>query len=91
MNISTLAGVSKWLTVLPITEYRFELSKQQFWDSMRLRHSCKSNNLLTSFPYGSKFDIQHNMSCKKGGLICIQHNDLRDLTANVRSVQGHRN
>ena len=26
-------------------------------------------------------DIQHAMSCKKGGLIRIRHNDLRDLTA----------
>ena len=28
-------------------------------------------------------DIQHAMSCKKGGFITIRHNDLRDLTANL--------
>ena len=28
-------------------------------------------------------DIQHAMSCKKGGLITIRHTDLRDLTANL--------
>ena len=33
----------------------------------------------------SKFDIQYSMSCRKDGFISIQHNDLRDLTANVMS------
>ena len=36
LDISTLTGVSNWLTVLPITEFEFELSKQQFLDSIRL-------------------------------------------------------
>ena len=36
VDISTLTGVSNWLTVLPITEFGFELPKQQFWDSIRL-------------------------------------------------------
>ena len=38
VDISTLIGVSNWLTVLPITDFGFELSKQQFWDSIRLRY-----------------------------------------------------
>ena len=29
----------------------------------------------------SKFDVQHSMSCKKGGIVTIRHNELRDLTA----------
>ena len=32
-------------------------------------------------PCGSKFDIEHSMSCEKGGFVTIRHNDLRDLTA----------
>ena len=39
----------------------------------------KTCNLPTSCPYGSKFVIQHSMSCKKGGFIYIRHNKLRDL------------
>ena len=34
---------------------------------------------------GSKFDIQHSMGYKKGGFTCIRQNDLRDLTANIKS------
>ena len=33
----------------------------------------------------SKFDIQHSMSCKKGGFVSIRHNDLCDLTARIAS------
>ena len=49
----------------------------------------KTCNLPTSCPCGSKFDIQHSMSCKKDGFIyiapLIRHNNLRDLTANMMS------
>ena len=45
----------------------------------------KTCNLLTSCPCDSKFDIQHSMSYKEGGFLCIRHNDLRDQTANMMS------
>ena len=32
---------------------------------------------------GEKFDISHALSCKKGGLITLRHNELRDITANL--------
>ena len=31
----------------------------------------------------SKYDFQHSMSCKKGGLVSIRHNDICDLTAYI--------
>ena len=45
----------------------------------------KTCNLPISCLCGSKFDIQQSMSYKKGSFIYIQHNDLRDLTANDMS------
>ena len=71
--------------MLPITEHGFELSKQQFWDSVRLHYGWEIANLPTFSPCGSKFDIQHGMSFKKGGFLSIRHNDLRDLTARILS------
>ena len=41
---------------------------------------CKFTN---NMPCGSRFRIQHCMSCKKGVFISIRLNDLRDLTADV--------
>ena len=34
--VDTLTGVSNWLTVPPITEFGFKLSKQQFSDLIGL-------------------------------------------------------
>ena len=83
--MSTQTGVSDLLTVLPITEFGFEFSKQQFWDLIRLRYGWEINNLPTSCSCVSKFHIQYSMSFKKGGVISMQHNDLRDLTSNMMS------
>ena len=41
VKISTEKDLSNWLTMLSITEHSFELSKQQFWDSVRLRYGWK--------------------------------------------------
>ena len=82
VDISTLSGVSNWLTALPVTEFGFELSKQPFWESIRLRYdweNIQSTNIRTC---GRKFNIQHSMSCKKVSFIYIQ---LNDLTANMMS------
>ena len=68
-----------------MNEYGFELSKQQFWDAIRLRYGWNISRLPTICPCGSKFNIQHCMSCKKGGFVSIRHNNLRDLTAKILS------
>ena len=69
--------------MLPITEHGFELSKQQFLDPVRLRYGWEIANLPTFCPCESKFDIQHNMNCKKGGFVSIRHIDLSDLTTRI--------
>ena len=71
--------------MLPITEYDFELSKKQFWDSICLRYGWEISKLPTTCPCGSKIDIQHSLSCKNGGFVAIRHNELRDLTAKILS------
>ena len=85
MNTSPQTGFSNWLTVLPITEFGFDLSKQQFWEPKRLQYGWEISNLPIFCPCGSKFDIQHSMGCKKDGFISIGHNDLRELAAKMMS------
>ena len=85
VKISTGKGISNRLAMLPITEHGFEQSKQQFWDSVRLRCVWKIANLPTFCSCGSKFDIQHSINSKKGGFVSIRHNDLCDLTARIVS------
>ena len=85
LQLSTENGVSNWLTMLHIAEYGFELSKQQFWDSISLRYGWEISKLPATCPCGSRFDILHSMGYKKGGFATIRHNDLRDLTAKILS------
>ena len=49
LKLSTGKGLSNWLTMLPIVEYGFELSKQQFWDSICLRYSWEISKLPTTY------------------------------------------
>ena len=57
VDISTQTGVSNWLTELRITKFEFGLSKQQFWDSVRLWYDWEITNLPTICPCGNKCDI----------------------------------
>ena len=64
-DITQEKGVTNWLTVLPIAEKDFNLNKQQFWDAIRLRYGWNIPNLATHYTCGSKYDVQHSLSCKK--------------------------
>ena len=76
-------GCSAWLVTLPIGEYNYNLTKQEFWDAIRLRYNWPIPNLPSRCVCGEKFDVQHSMSCKKGGFITHRHNELRDITAKL--------
>ena len=76
-------GVSNWLTVLPLAQNGFTLNKEQFWDSIRIRYGWEIKNLPTTCVRGSKFTIDHSMSCKKGGFVTLRHNNIRDITAKI--------
>ena len=75
--------------MLPMVENGFDLTKQQFWDSIRLRYGWTIANLATKCACGSTFTIQLSMSCKIGGFINIRNNDVRDLTAKLLSEVCH--
>ena len=79
--------VSNWLKLkaYPINDQGYDLKKQQFWDCVRLHCGWRLMNIPSTCSCGSKMDIQHPMSCKKGGFITIRHN-LRDLTANLMTM-----
>ena len=38
---------------------------------------------------GQVFNVEHALSCKKGGFITLHHNELRDFTANQLSDVFH--
>jgi hypothetical protein len=78
--------ISTWLTVLPISRYQFDLSPQEFRDALSIRYK---KPLLCIPPLcdgcGSSFDLSHALSCKKGGLVTLRHNEIRDTFGDLSS------
>ena len=66
-------------------EFNYVLNKQQFWDSIRLRYGWVIPGLPASCLCGESFNVQHAMSCKKGGFVTLRHNEVRDVTATLLS------
>ena len=80
-------SLSSWLSVLPTTKDNFDLSCTEFRDAICLRYS---KPLLELPPYcdgcSSEFTTSHALDCKKGGLVTLRHNEVRDLLCDVSSL-----
>ena len=74
-------GASSWLTALPLKEEGYTLNKQSFWDLIRLRFGWSLKRFPETCECGSKFTVEHALSCKKGGFITLRHNVIRNITA----------
>ena len=85
LDASMENGASIWLTVLPIKEYGFALDKQSFWDSVYIRYNIPLPRLPTPCVCGASFNIEHALSCSKGGFIINRHNEIRNTTAEFLS------
>ena len=76
-------GVSNWLTTIPTKEQGFELTKQEFWDAVRIRYNWPLDRVPSTCACGSTFDLAHALSCKKGGFVSLRHNEIRDITSKL--------
>ena len=83
IDISRKCGASLWLTTLPIKNDGFQIDKQSFWDLVKIRYGHQLNRLPNDCVCGSQFNLEHSLSCKKGGFVTLRHNTVRDLTANL--------
>jgi len=83
METLNYKGVSNWLTVTPMKDQGFELSKQEFWDAIRIRYNWPIDRMPSTCACGSAFNVAHALSCKKGGFVSLRHNDVRDITVKM--------
>jgi hypothetical protein len=66
-----------WLTATPDRLNGTELSAEEFRDSLRLRFGLSPLSLPQRCEgCKQRFTVEHAMSCKKGGLIMLRHNEL---------------
>ena len=61
---------------LPLAEFNYNLNKEQFWGALRLRYNWNIPRTPTECACGSKFNVQHALSCKKDGFTTLRHNEV---------------
>ena len=89
LEIISEKGASLWLTILPIKDEGFQLDKQTFWGLIRIRYGYHLTCLPEKCACGAHFDLQHSLSCKKGGFVSLRHNMIRDVTASLLDEVCH--
>ena len=79
-ELATQKSASIWLTTLPIKQEGYILTKQQFWDLLRIRYGWELKRLPLKCKCGANFHLDHALGCKKGGFMTLRHNHLRNFT-----------
>ena len=82
-DINQKPGASSWTSLLTLEDKGCVLNKQLFGDLIHIRYgwelTCLSENCVCVI----KFGLQHDISCKKGGFVTIQHNQVINITATL--------
>ena len=82
-------GASNWLNCLPLKSEGYNLNKQEFRDSIKLRYGWQLEGLPATCHCGQNFSVHHATSCKVGGFIHMRHNEVRDITAKLLDEVCH--
>lgn len=78
---------SSWLTVLPISRNHFDLSSYQFRDALSIRYGRSIIGAPTHCDgCGDHFSLTHALDCKKGGLVTVRHNEIRDALGDMANL-----
>ena len=89
IELASEKGASNWLSVLPVEEHGFHLSKGDFRDALCMRYGWMLPNLPSKCACGSAFNVDHAMVCPKGGFPTLRHNEIRDITADLLTEVCH--
>ena len=82
-DLAMMKGASSWLTILPLKAEDYNLNKREFYDSLCLRYRWTPKYLPPVCPCGKSFNVDHAMSCMKGGFVHRRHDEVRDLFASL--------
>ena len=63
--------------------------KAAFRDGLALRYNWPLSHLPLQCVCGHSLDVDHALSCARGGLLAQRHNHVRDLTATLLAEVAH--
>ena len=80
---------SGWLSIAPTDRNHFDMSPDEFRDSLALRYHRLPVNLPSQCDIdGEVFSVNHALNCPRGGLVYARHNELRDLNCSLLELAG---
>ena len=85
MERAAVAGA--WLSTIPNRFSGTELTRDEWFDNVAIRYGNRPANLPDHCDgCGAGLTLEHGLSCKKGGLVGIRHDDARDEWAHLCSI-----
>ena len=76
IELASEKGASNWLSILPVEEHGFHLSKGDFRNALYMRYGWMLPNLPSKCVCESAFNVDHAMVCSKGGFPTLRHNEI---------------
>jgi hypothetical protein len=89
VSLAQEKGASSWLSAILLSQHGLSLHKGGFRDALCLRYGWQPLNVPAACACGTRdgtpFTLDHSLSCPKGGLPTIRHNEIRDIFASWMS------
>ena len=83
-RLDRMKETGAWLAVIPDRFSGTALSLQEWHDNLSLRYGKTPRGLPRRCDgCGAGFTVEHGLSCKKGGLVSIRHDDVHDEWAHL--------
>ena len=85
MSLAQEKGAPAWLATLPIEEHGFAIHKSDFRDALALRYGWrpKATPITCIHVCGKPNNVDHALSCPKGGYVIMRHNKVIGITARL--------
>ena len=78
LTAATEMGSSNCLNTLPVETFGYSVNKQEFHDSVALRHGFTVGGTSAHCACGKTNRIDHALVCKLGDCTIRRHNDVRN-------------
>ena len=76
-------------SVIPIQEHGFALAKFEFRDALRIRYNKQLQGMRSKCPCCQKYNLNHDVNCKRGGFVVMRHNNAIGFEANpLNTIQN---
>ena len=79
MKQSQDKGASSWVNVIPLEDEGFNVSKEEFFDSLRIKYNLPLPLLPVTCVCGQPNNLTHALQCQKGGFVNRRHDNIRDF------------